>query len=60
MSAAGGGADEVLGALAAQEEYVRQETLSVALRIGEPPPPVAHAEQHTLDGVALLVGVARA
>ena len=60
VSAAGGGsADEVLGALAAQEEYVRRETLSEELRIGAPPPPAAHVEEHTLEGAALVVGVAR-
>ena len=58
-AAVSGSADEVLGALAAQEEYVRRETLSEELRIGEPPSPSAHVEEHTLEGAALIVGVAR-
>ena len=58
-AADGGSADEALRALAAQEGYVRRETLSEELRIGEPPPPAAHVEEHTLEGAALVVGVAR-
>ena len=55
----GGSAEETLAALAAQEDYVRQETLSGELRIGEPPPSAAHAEEREMDGATLIVGVAR-
>ena len=50
----------MLDALRSQEDYVRRETLSVELRIGEPPPPGAYAEEREADGAALLVGIARA
>ena len=62
MSAAraDGSADEMLSALRSQEAYIRQETLSVELRIGAPPPPNAYAEEREADGAALLVAVARA
>ena len=57
---ADGSADAMLDALRSQEDYVRRETLSVELRIGEPPPPGAYAEEREADGAALLVGIARA
>ena len=59
-SPADGSADAMLDALRSQEDYVRRETLSVELRIGEPPPPGAYAEEREADGAALLVGIARA
>ena len=46
-------------ALAAQEAYVRQETLSDALHAAAPPSG-AYAEEHEIDGATLTVGVARA
>ena len=46
--------------LRSQEVYIRQETLSVELRIGEPPHPDAYAEERDVNGVTLLVAVARA
>ena len=45
-------------ALAAQDAYIRQETLSDALHAG-PPPPGAYTEEHEIDGATLTVGVAR-
>ena len=59
-SPADGSADAMLDALRSQEDYVRRETLSVELRIGEPPPPGAYAEEREADGATLLVGIARA
>ncbi|HXF52188.1 MAG TPA: isoleucine--tRNA ligase [Dehalococcoidia bacterium] len=39
-------------------EYIRQETLSVELRPGSPPPG-AHAEEHTVDGRKVTLAVER-
>ena len=50
----------MLSALRSQEAYIRQETLSVELRVGAPPPPGAYAEEREADGAALLIAVARA
>ena len=46
-------------ALASQEAYIRQETLSDALHAA-PPPPGAYTEEHEIDGATLTVGVVRA
>ena len=40
-------------------DYVRQETLSLELRQGEPETD-AYVEENTLDGVAVKLGVRRA
>ena len=45
-------------ALAAQDAYIRQETLSDAFHAAAPPPG-AYTEQHDIDGATLTVGVAR-
>jgi isoleucyl-tRNA synthetase len=45
-------------ALAAQEAYIRQETLSDALHAAAPPSG-AYTEEHEVDGTTLTVGVAR-
>ena len=44
--------------LAAQEAYIRQETLSDALHASTPPSG-AYTEEHEIDGATLTVGVAR-
>ena len=46
-------------ALAGQEAYIRQETLSDALH-ADAPPDGAYTEEHEIDGATLTVGVARA
>ena len=53
-----GGGASLPPALAAQESYIRQETLSDALHAA-PPPPHAYTEEHEIDGATLTVGVTR-
>ena len=55
---AGGEGGPLPLALAAQEAYIRQETLSDALHAATPPSG-AYTEDHEIDGATLTVGVAR-
>jgi isoleucyl-tRNA synthetase len=49
---------ELAVALADWADYIKAETLSVALVEG-PPPPEAYTETHTLEGTSITVGVQR-
>jgi isoleucyl-tRNA synthetase len=51
--------EDVRLVLAAHEEYIRSETLSLALVEGAPPAG-AHSEEQSVDGHALTLGVQRA
>ncbi len=53
-----GGAD-MRRVLAAHEDYIKSETLSLALVEG-PPPPAAHREQQSIDGHDVTLGVEKA
>ena len=55
---AGGEGVPLPDALAAQDTYIRQETLSDALHAAAPPPG-AYTEEHEIDGATLTVGVVR-
>ena len=53
-----GESSALVAALAAQEAYIRQETLSDAFHAATPPAGV-YTEEHEIDGATLTVGVAR-
>ena len=45
--------------IAAHGDYIRQETLTVEL-VNAPPPPAAHTEDQSFDGLASTIGLVRA
>jgi isoleucyl-tRNA synthetase len=55
----GGASDVVTTALAAHDDYVRQETLSNDIRF-EPAPAGAYSEEQEIEGVTLTLGVVKA
>jgi isoleucyl-tRNA synthetase len=54
-----GSGSEIWRVLRAHEQYVKDETLSLAIVDG-PPPPSAHSEEESVDGQRVTLGVERA
>ena len=49
---------ELAAAVATWAEYIKAETLSLAL-VTAPPPPESYSETHTIEGMAITLGVKR-